>query len=122
MCSSGSLKQSDVWGGNPFTVGVNKAAVPFCLRSDATLGFMSSSLSAPWTPIILKLFIITVKVRVEIVLLTNDFASKTLIDVFVPRMRTQKPTKTKLVSGSLSLIEVATDGSVFGVNKAGQIL
>lgn len=109
-------------GGNPFIVGVNKAAVPFFLRSDAMLGFMSTSSSAPWTQIILKLFIITVKVRVEIVVLTNDFASKTLIDVLVSRMRTQNPTKTKLVSGSLSLIEVATDGSVFGVNKAGQVL
>ncbi|XP_064795411.1 fish-egg lectin-like [Oncorhynchus masou masou] len=114
--AAGSLKQLDA-GGDQFVVGVNINHTPNCRTRSATVGYKGPGSPLPWTrlPGAVKYSSCgpfgcwAVNKNDNIYLMSN-----------VNRDTCQNNGWSQ-IGGKLSMIEVATDGSVFGVNSAGQV-
>ncbi|XP_014009325.2 fish-egg lectin [Salmo salar] len=109
-----SAKQLDA-GGDEFVVGDNMDDVPWCLSRSASLGFMGadSSLRGIMLPGAVKYFSCGP---------FGCWAVNKNDDIFLMSLNQDCQNKGwSHIEGKLSMIEVATDGSVFGVNSAGQV-
>ncbi|XP_076153298.1 fish-egg lectin-like [Alosa pseudoharengus] len=113
----GSLKQIDA-GGDQIISGVNRADHIYCLGKDATVGFKGAGSPTPWLNIPGRLKYYScgpigcwgVNAHNSIYMMKGVSPAGcggTMSWTHVP--------------GSLSMIEVGSDGSVYGVNSAGNI-
>uniref|UniRef100_A0A3P8XKK4 Fish-egg lectin n=1 Tax=Esox lucius TaxID=8010 RepID=A0A3P8XKK4_ESOLU len=112
--AEGFLKQVDA-GGDQFIVGANMQNVPFCLKSSAAIGYKGPGSPLPW-----KQFPGSVKYYS-----CGPFGcwavNKDESIIFMNLDRDCQYSGWSNIDGMLSMIEVATDGSVFGVNSVGDI-
>ncbi|XP_010866331.1 fish-egg lectin [Esox lucius] len=110
----GLLKQVDA-GGDPFIVGANMHDAPFCLESSVTVGYKGPVTHLPWTalPGLVKYYscgpfgcwAVNNDDNIYIMNLKQDCQNNGWIQI----------------EGKLSMIEVGTDGSVFGANSKGDV-
>ncbi|KAL2103075.1 hypothetical protein ACEWY4_002243 [Coilia grayii] len=113
----GVLKQIDA-GGDQFVAGANKENSPYCLLKKNTIGYTQASDSANWVqlPGAMKYYSCGpiscwgVNHNDEIYVRKGVFPNACSGDV-----------DWQHISGSLSMIEVGSDGSVYGVNSNGDI-
>ncbi|KAJ7993731.1 hypothetical protein DPEC_G00257730 [Dallia pectoralis] len=112
--ADGFLKQVDA-GGDQFIVGTNKQDKPFCLKSSAAAGLRGHGSPLPWTDLPGSVKYIS----------CGPFGcwavNKDNAIVFMTLNRECQNSGWSNIEGMLSMIEVATDGSVFGVNAVGDI-
>ncbi|CAB1346236.1 unnamed protein product [Coregonus sp. 'balchen'] len=111
---AGLLKQLDA-GGNQFMVGVNMDDTPFCLTSSATVGYKGPGSPTSWTrlPGAVKYYSCGP---------FGCWAVNKNDDIFLMILNQDCQNKGwSHIDGKLSMIEVATDGSVFGVNSSGDV-
>ncbi|XP_070296263.1 fish-egg lectin isoform X3 [Salvelinus sp. IW2-2015] len=109
-------KQVDA-GGDQFILGATKDDIPFCLKRSFTLDYMGRSLSYSGSrlPGSGKYYSCgpfgcwAVNKNDDIYIMSNVNRDTCLSNGW------------RHIDGKLSMIEVATDGSVFGVNSAGQV-
>ncbi|KAL0979014.1 hypothetical protein UPYG_G00179330 [Umbra pygmaea] len=110
----GTLKQVDA-GGDLIIVGANWKDKPFCLRSSATVGYKRPGSPLPWTelPGSVKYYS------------CGPFGcwavNKDDSIFFMSLSRDCRNNGWNDIDTKLSMIEVATDGSVFGVNSKGDV-
>ncbi|KAJ8354771.1 hypothetical protein SKAU_G00223380 [Synaphobranchus kaupii] len=113
----GLLKQVDA-GGDQFISGVNMVDDVFCLLREHTVGYKGVGSPTPWTGIPGKLIYYScgpngcwgVNKSHEIFVRKGVFPAACLGN-----------TDWQLVAGKLVMIEVGTDGSVYGVNAVGDV-
>ncbi|CAB1347417.1 unnamed protein product [Coregonus sp. 'balchen'] len=111
---AGLLKQVDA-GGNQFIVGANMNDTPYCLTSSATVGYKGPGSSLPWTglPGAVKYYSCGP---------FGCWAVNKNDDIYIMSLNQDCQNKGwSHIDGKLSMIEVATDGSVFGVNSVGDV-
>ncbi|KAJ7995834.1 hypothetical protein DPEC_G00248690 [Dallia pectoralis] len=112
--AAGLLKQVDA-GGDPFIAGTNMNDSPFCLSSSATVGYKGPGSPLPWTglPGLVKYYS------------CGPFmcwAVNSVDDIYIMNLKSDcQNSGWTNIDGKLSMIEVATDGSVFGANSAGDV-
>ncbi|XP_062373883.1 fish-egg lectin-like [Sardina pilchardus] len=113
----GFLKQIDA-GGDQIISGVNSADQIFCLGKDATVGFKGAGSPTPWQHIPggLKYYSCG-----PISCWGVNVHNSVFIMKGVSSARCGGTMSWTHVPGSLSMIEVGSDGSVYGVNSAGYI-
>ncbi|XP_014009327.2 fish-egg lectin-like [Salmo salar] len=112
--AAGSLKQVDA-GGNQFVVGANINDTPYCLTSSATVGYKGPGSPLRWTglPGAVKYYSCGP---------FGCWAVNKNDDIYLMSLNQDCQNKGwSHIDGKLSMIEVATDGSVFGVNSAGSV-
>ncbi|XP_041725328.1 fish-egg lectin [Coregonus clupeaformis] len=112
--AAGLLKQLDA-GGNQFMVGVNMDDTPFCLTSSATVGYKGPGSPTSWTrlPGAAKYYSCGP---------FGCWAVNKNDDIFLMILNQDcQNNDWSHIDGKLSMIEVATDGSVFGVNSSGDV-
>ncbi|XP_038833958.1 fish-egg lectin-like [Salvelinus namaycush] len=112
--AAGLLKQLDA-GGEQFIVGANMADTPFCLTRSATVGYKGPGSPIPWTglPGAVKYYSCGP---------FGCWAVNKNDDIFLMSLNQECQNKGwSHIDGKLFMIEVATDGSVFGVNSAGSV-
>ncbi|XP_031673181.1 fish-egg lectin-like [Oncorhynchus kisutch] len=110
----GSLKQVDA-GGNQFIVGVYMKDTSFCLTSSATVGYKGPSSPLPWTGL-------PGSVKYSSCGPFGCWAVNKNDDIFLMSLNQDcQNNGWSHIDGNLSMIEVATDGSVFGVTSAGSV-
>ncbi|XP_045578474.1 fish-egg lectin-like [Salmo salar] len=110
------LKQLDA-GGDQFVVGANMDDTPFCLTSSATVGYKGPDSPLPWTglPGAVKYYSCGP---------FGCWAVNKNDDIYLMSYVNKDTCQNKgwsHIEGKLSMIEVATDGSVFGVNSVGSV-
>uniref|UniRef100_A0A8C7K3X7 Fish-egg lectin n=1 Tax=Oncorhynchus kisutch TaxID=8019 RepID=A0A8C7K3X7_ONCKI len=111
---AGSLKQVDA-GGNQFIVGVYMKDTSFCLTSSATVGYKGPSSPLPWTGL-------PGSVKYSSCGPFGCWAVNKNDDIFLMSLNQDcQNNGWSHIDGNLSMIEVATDGSVFGVTSAGSV-
>ncbi|CAB1347418.1 unnamed protein product [Coregonus sp. 'balchen'] len=111
---AGLLKQVDA-GGNQFIVGANMNDTPYCLTSSATVGYKGPGSPIPWTglPGAVKYYSCGP---------FGCWAVNKNDDIYLMSLNQDCQDKGwSHIGGKLSMIEVATDGSVFGVNSVGDV-
>uniref|UniRef100_A0A673W9I8 Fish-egg lectin-like n=1 Tax=Salmo trutta TaxID=8032 RepID=A0A673W9I8_SALTR len=118
LWSSGLLNQLDA-GGDQFVVGVNMDDTPYCLTSSATVGYKGPDSPIPWTGL-------PGSVKYYSCGPFGCWAVNKNDDIFLMSVRSGKECESwskgwSHIEGKLSMIEVATDSSVFGVNSAGSV-
>uniref|UniRef100_A0A3P8XK96 Uncharacterized protein n=1 Tax=Esox lucius TaxID=8010 RepID=A0A3P8XK96_ESOLU len=114
VLAQGFLKQVDA-GGDQFIVGTNRQDKPYCLSSSATLGYKGPGSPLPWTEL-------PGNVKYYSCGPFGCWAVNKQDAIFFMRLRPDcQNNGWSGVAGQLSMIEVATDGSVFGVNSAGDL-
>uniref|UniRef100_A0A8C7K3K5 Fish-egg lectin n=1 Tax=Oncorhynchus kisutch TaxID=8019 RepID=A0A8C7K3K5_ONCKI len=112
--AEGLLKQLDA-GGEQFIVGANMNDTPFCLTRSATVGYKGPGSPLPWTglPGAVKYYSCGP---------FGCWAVNKNDDIYLMSLNQDcQNNGWSHIDGKLSMIEVATDGSVFGVNSAGQV-
>uniref|UniRef100_A0A3B1ILN9 Fish-egg lectin-like n=1 Tax=Astyanax mexicanus TaxID=7994 RepID=A0A3B1ILN9_ASTMX len=91
-------------GGKLFAAGLNMGGVVFCLGEEATTGFAGPGSPASWTQLPARLKYYSCGPY-------SCWGVNTADEIFI----------LKPITGSLSMIEVSTDGRVYGVNSVGDI-
>ncbi|XP_071389832.1 fish-egg lectin-like [Centroberyx affinis] len=114
--ASGSLKQIDA-GGNLFIVGVNTGHQTFCLRNSYTLGFKGTG-SLSWTrmPTNLKYYSCGPYGCWGV-----DTSSRVYLTKSVTPSSCSNSGWTRISGLALKMVEVGSDGTVFGVTTSGQV-
>ncbi|XP_052362808.1 fish-egg lectin-like [Oncorhynchus keta] len=108
------LKQVDA-GGNQFVVGVYMKDTSFCLTSSATVGYKGPGSPLPWTGL-------PGAVKYSSCGHFGCWAVNKNDDIFLMSLNQDcRNNGWSHIDGKLSMIEVATDGSVFGVTSAGSV-
>ncbi|XP_064795413.1 fish-egg lectin-like [Oncorhynchus masou masou] len=112
--AAGSLKQVDA-GGNQFIVGVYMKDTSFCLTSSATVGYKGPGSPLPWTGL-------PGSVKYSSCGPFGCWAVNKNDDTYLMSLNQDcQNNGWSHIDGKLSMIEVATDGSVFGVTSAGSV-
>ncbi|KAL0962492.1 hypothetical protein UPYG_G00340720 [Umbra pygmaea] len=112
--AAGLLKQLDA-GGDAYIAGANMNDTPFCLQSSATVGYKGPGSPLPWTglPGLVKYYTCGP---------FSCWAVNSNDDIFIMNLKSDcQNTGWIHIDGKLSMIEVATDGSVFGANANGDV-
>ncbi|KAJ7993730.1 hypothetical protein DPEC_G00257720 [Dallia pectoralis] len=112
LLAQGSLKQVDA-GGDQFIVGTDRQGKPFCLGSRATLGYKGPGSPLPWKELPGNVKYFSCGPFVCWAVNKDD-------SIFFMNPNCENNGWSG-VDGKLSTVEVATDGSVFGVNSAGDV-
>ncbi|KAL0979013.1 hypothetical protein UPYG_G00179310 [Umbra pygmaea] len=114
VLAEGRLKQVDA-GGDQFIVGANRQDKPFCLRSSATVGYKGPGSPLPWTEL-------PGSVKYYSCGPFGCWAVNKADSIFFMNLKPDcKNNGWNGLDGKLSMIEVATDGGVYGVNSAGAL-
>lgn len=113
----GLLKQIDA-GGNRFVVGANHNDAPFCLPTGNTIGYVKAGSDANWVhiPGDLKYYSCGPYSCWGV-----NKGDQIFVKKGVNSTQCQGSDPWKDIPGSLSMIEVGGDGSVYGVNSEGQV-
>ncbi|XP_010898778.4 fish-egg lectin-like [Esox lucius] len=112
--AAGLLKQVDA-GGDPFIVGANMNDGPFCLKSDATVGYKGPDSPLPWTGLSGLVKYYSCGPFICWAVNKDD-------DIFIMNLKPDcQNSGWTQIDGQLSMIEVASDGSVFGANSNGDV-
>uniref|UniRef100_A0A8C7PIU5 Fish-egg lectin n=1 Tax=Oncorhynchus mykiss TaxID=8022 RepID=A0A8C7PIU5_ONCMY len=112
--AAGLLKQLDA-GGEQFIVGANVDDTPYCLTRSATVGYKGPGSPLPWTGL-------PGSVKYSSCGPFGCWAVNKNDDIYLMSLNQDcQNNGWRHIDGKLSMIEVATDGSVFGVNSAGQV-
>ncbi|XP_059570136.1 fish-egg lectin-like [Alligator mississippiensis] len=112
---SGALKQIDA-GGDQFVVGANAIDDIYCLHSSSTISVKEQS-SPPWVNIAGKLKYYSCGLRGCWGVNSDDY-------IYFRHSVTPEScagSRWEQIDGRLSMIEVGTDGSVYGVSSSGEI-
>ncbi|XP_061088763.1 fish-egg lectin-like isoform X2 [Conger conger] len=117
----GSLVQVDA-GGDEFVAGVNENDNPYCLNRDPAMNFRSASSETPWVKVagVLSYYscgpIACWGTSHDQRIWLREWTSPIQCEGTVGDHR-----EWVLVPGELSMVEVGTDGSVYGVNAEGVV-
>ncbi|XP_072546888.1 fish-egg lectin-like [Salminus brasiliensis] len=113
----GLMRQVDA-GGKMFAAGVNMGSVVFCLGEEATTGYAGPGSRASWTQLPGKL-------RYYSCGPYSCWGVNAADEIYIMKGVTPTACGGSLdlehISGSLAMIEVSTDGQVYGVNSLGDI-
>uniref|UniRef100_A0A8C7PP92 Fish-egg lectin n=1 Tax=Oncorhynchus mykiss TaxID=8022 RepID=A0A8C7PP92_ONCMY len=112
--AAGLLKQLDA-GGEQFIVGANVDDTPYCLTRSATVGYKGPGSPLPWTGL-------PGSVKYSSCGPFGCWAVNKNDDIYLMSLNQDcQNNGWSHIGGKLSMIEVATDGGVFGVNSAGHV-
>ncbi|KAK1155405.1 fish-egg lectin-like, partial [Acipenser oxyrinchus oxyrinchus] len=114
---AGQLKQIDA-GGNQFVAGVNMQDNIYCLNRDPTVTTLGGAASIPWN-------LLTGALKYYSCGPYSCWGVNAADQIFVMKGVTPDScmgsNTWQQVPGALSMIEVSTDGRVYGVNSAGNV-
>ncbi|XP_061088941.1 fish-egg lectin-like [Conger conger] len=117
----GSLEQVDA-GGDEFVAGVNKEHQPYCLNRDPAMNFRSTSSETPWVKVAGVLSYYSCG---PIACWGTSDDQRIWLREWTSPIQCEGTVGDReewvLVPGELSMVEVGTDGSVYGVNKEGVV-
>ncbi|XP_071389756.1 fish-egg lectin-like [Centroberyx affinis] len=114
--ASGSLKQIDA-GGNLFTVGVTTSNYPYCLRTSYVLGFHGKG-SVSWTRMSTRLKYYSCG---PYGCWGVDTSSRVYLTKSVTPSSCANSGWVQIPGLALNVVEVGSDGKVFGVTTTGQV-